>query len=295
MKHLRIVCLYPNHGEILPKTQACLDRVEREGIDGWCVEVRRARCTMLAQGRNFAVTGWMPMRRNMTLGGYDVLGFVDADIAGWSPRTIARLLSHNLPVVGAAYTTRSRSALCAGYWGEIPGHAPVNRRVPLGSRGIRSVHWIGCGLTMYQRDALQRIEAPWFRHETVSTESGIIELTTDDTGFGIAAGRANVETYIDCGTVVEHIIERPARPNEVSTMAKEMDTATVIQKAQQSMVRGMTDGANMLVQALKQAEERAVNAERALAEREVADSKQRIKDLEQKLAEIKKTPTDKEM
>lgn len=120
--------------------------------------------------------------------------FLDSDQVPPS-RTVERLLSHNVPIVGATIFKRlPPHTVCA--WQQLPDGSYESLR-QLG--GLQRVHATGTGCLLISRDALLRIPRPWFEHPPHESGWG------EDWRFCRQAEAAGVPIYVDTSLVVGHL------------------------------------------------------------------------------------------
>lgn len=126
--------------------------------------------------------------------------FLDSDMVA-PPDTIARLLAHDVDVVGGLYVGRQ------------PPHAPKTWRVsaPAGhlvpvqdftaGPGLVEVDATGTGCLLVRRRVFEVVSAPWF----VADPSGVNE----DVAFCRAAQAAGFSIYCDTSLSVGHVSAQP--------------------------------------------------------------------------------------
>lgn len=120
--------------------------------------------------------------------------FLDSDMTP-PPDTVERLLSHNLPIVGALMFARVEPFwVCAGYGGV--SSPPVNLSDVGGPDPLRQVDWCGTGCLLISREALLQVPKPWFVHQA---DAG------HDVYFCRQAGSVGLPIHVDTATCVGHI------------------------------------------------------------------------------------------
>jgi hypothetical protein len=131
----------------------------------------------------------------MRSSGFESLFFLDDDMTP-PPWTVLRLLSHNLPIVGALYFQRwPPYRINAGPDWPLGGHLemPQLAEPPV----VRPVEWVGTGALLIRREVFERIPRPWFEY----CDDG----DGEDVYFSRKARAAGIPIHCDTGLCVGHL------------------------------------------------------------------------------------------
>lgn len=208
---IRTIVAYANYSRVSALTRRSLERIKA------CKDIRfdvvLAQGSNIVRNRNAAINGEGSCAIHQKIP-FDYLLCLDSDIA-FTIEDVRRLLSHNLPIVGGAYQKRERiDLMCAGYWYEgIPGISADTSCPQWQEEGLKKVDWVGSGFLLMKKEALERMQFPWFRYEIVRfKKNGIPQqmCTSDDFGLAMNAQRAGYEIWLDCSCKLEHIALKTA-------------------------------------------------------------------------------------
>lgn len=127
---------------------------------------------------------------------------LDSDNAG-TLDDIEKLLSHDLPIVSAAYTRRGdKSKYVAGKWSKAPGL--INEYISSSTKGMYKADWVGMGFLLIKAEVFQQMIYPWWEIETIEY-GNLRRQTRDDACFCLKCQRLNYPIYLDCDVVVKHM------------------------------------------------------------------------------------------
>ena len=184
---MRIVIGVPNTGTLRERTVLSLVGLMRTpGVD---VALATQQGAVLHENR------WrlVQMARRVHA---DFLFFLDADIA-CADTTIARLLAHEKPIVGAAYLARQQdrreSTVSLLPDGKTPGPIPTE---PFEAYAVP----LGC--TLIALEVFEKVPQPWFAYEY--SEDGNVSVS-EDTRFCREARRAGFPVWCDPTIPVGHV------------------------------------------------------------------------------------------
>ena len=135
--------------------------------------------------------------------GADFIVYIATDI-GWEPNDIAKLISHNLPVV------------CGWGSGRMPPfhchvtdlYDPKTNRFrtiknPAERKGVEKVVSVGGELMAFRKDVFEKIPAPWFfAPEMIRGD----DFMTEDYFFAVQAQKYGVDLYVDWDVKVQHAV-----------------------------------------------------------------------------------------
>lgn len=126
--------------------------------------------------------------------GAEWLLFLDDDHT-FPPDTLMRLLSHDLPVVGALYLQRQKPFRPIAY-SEKAGTWYKHLRLPdLPNEGLVPVRAMGTGGMLIRSEVFRQIEYPWFEHG----------LASEDLMFCDKVHELGIEMFIDAGVRLGHL------------------------------------------------------------------------------------------
>lgn len=218
------ICV-PCYSDSCDEHKVSLIETEKAGIN---FEYQICQSSTPAQARNLLISGSEKTTRKQTLTDkFTHYLFVDADVA-WQPEHILSLLLRKLNIVSAAYVSRTMSGCYqAGKWEHTfgnPGEKLVNRT----STGLNRVDWVGAGFLLCTREALERMEHPWFRHRVIEVDEdvpgGLVRRhafeINEDCGFCVNATRSGVRIFLDCDTIVRHVTEFDIPQLRLTPLAK---------------------------------------------------------------------------
>jgi hypothetical protein len=200
------VCVpYPNHGKILPQVEDALSALEASDLD---VDITRVKGSNIIRARNAAINEEKSDLCRQKLPHFDYFLSVDADVL-FTVDHVKQLISHKLDIVGGLYPNKNNRQLAvAGYLTAV-GSVNYDKLVLSAGHGLKRVGYAGSGFLLISRHALENIEYPWFRYETISYLDSAGDLhqqqTSDDIGFAINAARCGFPIYLDCDCKLEHL------------------------------------------------------------------------------------------
>ena len=182
--------------------------------------IQSPNCTVLPNSRNALCD--IAIRN----GGTHIL-FCDSDMR-FPPDGLARLLSHDLPVVGANY----RQRIIPRPWTAQIGGTPVDS---LGATGLQEVSLIGMGFTLIDLALtnLANLPPPWFSTPWCETPRGYQHIT-DDTHFCNLMQQNGTPIHIDhdLSQHVFHLGTEQIGPNDPGTILHRAMTQGLIGQAE---------------------------------------------------------------
>lgn len=116
----------------------------------------------------------------------------------YPPDTIKRMLSHNLPVVGALVFRRYPPFDPLMLKGQLNGYQTIDSWEP-GS--LVEVDATGTGCILYNMEVFDKIPEPWFKFRMDENEHQIGE----DIGFCSELRNAGYKIYVDTAVEVDHL------------------------------------------------------------------------------------------
>jgi GT2 family glycosyltransferase len=119
--------------------------------------------------------------------------FVDSDMTP-GPETAARLLSHNVDIVGALYYSRDGKYI--PMYGELR-----DEQVETSAAGLRKVDWVGTGCLLIRRKVLAAMQPPYMEF----LAPGLAE----DVFFCRKARQLGFSVYVDTAQCVGHMTATP--------------------------------------------------------------------------------------
>jgi len=187
-------------------------------------EYVQCRSCMPALARNTMINnGNSTLIKQVLENKYSHYLFVDYDVS-WTVSAVKKLLKHHLPIVSAAYVSRSSNrCFNAGRYTLVPGNPGewVGRQ----SKGLNEVDWVGAGFLLVEREALEQMEYPWFRHVTIpymqpASIEDYVEYhqfeCNEDVGFCMNAAAAGFKIVLDCDAYVNHNCEASVAPLQMT-------------------------------------------------------------------------------
>ncbi len=138
---------------------------------------------------------------------WDYFLFVDSDIK-FTAQHALNLIEKDVDIVSGAYVRQDNPDLLnCGLWDDnTPGN--ISSHFATGSDGFRKVDYVGAGFLLVKKEVFSKIEYPWFRHFVVEKD-GCQEELAEDYGFCMGAWKADIDIYVDCDTLVEHVLRVP--------------------------------------------------------------------------------------
>jgi hypothetical protein len=163
----------------------------------------------LPSARNNAINYSKSFEIYQKLENFDYMLMLDSDM-GFVPEDIQKLINHNRDIISAAYQRRENlDIICAGYWKDnVGGINDTERFISWSEKELKKVDWIGAGCLLIKREALEKMEYPWFRAELIKfkkDDKDVQIITSDDFGFCKNAKKHNLDVYVDCSCKVEHL------------------------------------------------------------------------------------------
>lgn len=122
---------------------------------------------------------------------------MDADMI-YHPKTITRLLSHRLPIVGALCFRRYPPFDSIMLRGNVNGYLSVDE---WGKDELVEVDATGAGCIMYDMDVFRRMPFPWFKFRKDHNGIGVGE----DIGFCQDLRAAGYKIFVDTSIPADHL------------------------------------------------------------------------------------------
>lgn len=208
---LKVGVPYAKHGRITDATINSLKALENHHD----IETRiiLQASSNIPRARNAMINGEKTNLIKQELSDFDFFLCVDAD-TGFTVENVEQLLAHDSEIVSGAYPHKhDKSRLTAGWFSDIEGLSPMEKRVGLDATGLFEVDWAGAGFLLIKREVLERSPYPWFTSEEVhySTKEGqCAQLVSEDIGFCMKMRRNGEKILFDADCRVEHV----SHPNE---------------------------------------------------------------------------------
>jgi hypothetical protein len=111
--------------------------------------------------------------------------------------TIARLLSHQVDVVGALYYARQRPFMTE--FSPLPEEHETFLDKPF--QGLREVEWVGAGCLLVRRHVLDRIPFPWWESPVPGRDEDVL--------FCKKLRQLGFKIWLDCDLVIGHMTAQP--------------------------------------------------------------------------------------
>ena len=217
---LRVACPIANGAVVSDATQSSIATLKNSGLFDE-VQVGTFKGAYIGKNRNQVINGlWdgneivfnADNRKYQELSDYDYCLFVDADIE-FAPEDVIALMKHKLPIVSGAYLYRNNTKVFAGgmYYEGIQGLVHPDLFLSAESTGLNKVDWVPGGFMLAERQVLQAMAAPWFRHGVVEWYQGGRALSVEmpeDVGFCTNARYHGFKVFMDCDTKVIHHIDQ---------------------------------------------------------------------------------------
>lgn len=159
--------------------------------------------TLVHEVRNHLLNdGCSQKKRQTPVEGYDYFLMVDSDM-GFGAEDVLRLLRHRKPVIAAPVMGHSSTAVyqCGSFDPGLPGNIGV--KSPVTERGVKRVDWTGAAFLLISREALERMEYPWFRLPMISKGDSQTQAG-EDVGFCLEAAKVGIELFVDFDVRVHH-------------------------------------------------------------------------------------------
>jgi len=165
-----------------------------------------------ALGRNTLVSKSQKKWQVEFEGGFSHYLFIDSDIS-FRARDVMRLLAQDKDIISGAYVRKDNPEYYqGGFWAEdLPGN--IKNYVRSESTGTHKVDYVGGGFLLVKAEALVRMEYPWFRRVMISNEETQAEVQ-EDYGFCLNARDHDLDVFLDCDVVVDHIFETEEKNSE---------------------------------------------------------------------------------
>lgn len=205
MAFLRVGIPFPNHGNILPQVEKCLEQLDKCDIDTEIVKVQGSNVPL---ARNGSINKLKSNLCRQTLDGFEYYLSLDADIV-FTIDQLKRLIDYNLDIVSGMYPYKSdRRTAVAGKF-NVLGAIDLDMKLSMNKTGLMKIGWVGSGFLLIKKTVLEQMDYPWFRYKLVSwvDDAGDVhqvELSEDAT-FCLNARKYGFPTYIDCDCKLEHL------------------------------------------------------------------------------------------
>lgn len=176
-----------------------------------------ARSTIIEEGRNLLITedeDAQAIKQKLNPK-YSHWLFIDHDV-GFVADHIIQLLNHNKDVVSGAYRPKDKpERFVAGYCddsGKIMDYAPAI------DTGLIQVDWTGAGFLLCKREALEKMDYPFF-WKSVHRYGNRALTVGEDLYFCLNARQNLVSIYLDTNTIINHEGNRYAYVPDKSVFA----------------------------------------------------------------------------
>jgi len=162
--------------------------------------------SFIAHARNILVTDNKSRKKHQSLDKkISHYLMIDGDVDGFTLADVDRMIGHDVDIISGAYPLKDKPlVICAGAF--VPGQPGL-----VGSRygrdllrGKQCVDWVGAGFLLIRREALERMDYPWFREVMVDFGEGEQDTSTEDIGFCVQAQRAGIEVWCDFDVRLNH-------------------------------------------------------------------------------------------
>ena len=247
---LKVGVPFAKHGRITDATLRSLKALAQDpDLD---VEIVTQQGSNVPRARNAMINGERSHLKRQKLDGFDWFLCVDAD-TGFTPDHVKRLLAHDKDVVSGTYLHKhDASRVVAGWFGDVDGLSPMDKRVTPDRTGLFEVDWVGAGFLLMRRGVFERVPYPWFACTEVEYDSpqGVCAQTTsDDLGLCMKL-KANGETvWLDADCRVDHV----PHPNEHNPAGSLQDALNDLLRNREVIIRhikGLADENRRLKTAL---------------------------------------------
>jgi len=140
----------------------------------------------------------------MFKGDFTHLFFMDSDMV-FPPRTLQKLLDHDVDIVGGFYVRKRKGFLPTAF---LKGHRVGGKWLTEWVTDYKEVEGIGTGCLLIKREVFEKVECPWFEYKWSGTQDG--HFVTEDLTFCEKAKDNGYKVWCDgtirCGHVGSFII-----------------------------------------------------------------------------------------
>ncbi|WP_319471977.1 glycosyltransferase family A protein [uncultured Pseudodesulfovibrio sp.] len=211
---LKVGVPFAKHGRITDETLGSLRALSQcRDIE---TEIITQQGSNVPRARNAMINGDQSNLIRQTLPDFDYFLCVDADTA-FTVDNVRQLMAHDLDIVSGSYTHKHMpELLVAGWFDEVEGVSPREKRVPLEQAGLLEVDWVGAGFLLLKKDVLEHTPYPWFTSMEVeypSDEGPCSQVVSEDFGFCMKMRRNGKKIMLDADCRVDHV----PHPNEMTT------------------------------------------------------------------------------
>ncbi len=165
-------------------------------------EVVPVHGSLPAMQRNFGVTGGISQKIFQKLDS-DISHylFIDSDIA--FPSDVVRVMKDaGKDILGLPYRRHENPReFQAGWFGKTVGN--LKQRAPDTETGLKKVDFVGTGMLLVSRRALEKMPYPWFRYGLLE-EDGNADLVGEDMGFCLLAASHGLDVWCHFDFPVSH-------------------------------------------------------------------------------------------
>jgi hypothetical protein len=197
--------------------KACIAELKKDKDLGFIYEANIARSSIISEGRNVLISiDPTDQRIHQTLDpSITHWLFIDHDV-GFTKQNILQLLSHKKDIITGAYRPKDGpERFVAGYCAES---GRVTTYVPSSQTGLVEINWCGGGFLMVTREALERMQYPFFWHGLEQYGNRMLTVG-EDVYFCLNARKNLLTVWMDCDCLLNHEANRYSV--EVSDVTKD--------------------------------------------------------------------------
>ena len=195
---IKIGIPFANYSNVSDITKESLSKLTSDTYD-----IKYIQGSNIFRARNVMINNGLSNEIYQDNFDFDYFLSVDSDV-GFTEDNINQLIETKQDVVGGIYQYKDQRHLAvAGMF----NNGNITSRGDWDNTNVHKVDWTGSGFLLVHKNALKKLEYPWFRTEIVKLEMNgkiLQELCSDDIGFGLNCKRCGVQIYIDCDCKVVH-------------------------------------------------------------------------------------------
>ena len=186
--------------------KACVKSMDKRTDLPFTYVSMTVRTTIIEEGRNaLIITDPNDQRIHQPLDSkYSHWLFVDHD-CGFVPEQIIALLKHNKDFISGAYRPKDKTTAFVAGWCDDTGR--IMEYTPAVDKGLIEVDWVGGGFVLVKREALEKMEYPYF-WKSIHIYGNRALTIGDDLYFCLNARRQLITVYLDTSVVLNHEANR---------------------------------------------------------------------------------------
>jgi hypothetical protein len=216
MKHYDVLIATPGammEAQYVKSLVATLAECDKRGItykflNNYSSLVHHAREATITggDGANLNPDDTAPLGGTVT---YNKIFWIDSDIS-WEPWQFFRIYDSEYDVCTGAYLLADGTTTSVHEWGIIGG-MPKQKIMQMSE--TMKVQSMGFGFVAMKSGVFERIERPWFKHQSQpikrSDGTEIVDSIGEDVSWCIGAYNAGIDIYFDPDVLVKHMKKIP--------------------------------------------------------------------------------------